>query len=326
MTRSKTSTIHPRGASVLMSRHPDGKGSSFELSTDNATCPRSSPIERVQYRSTGIQTSSSDHSFVRFSAGKELVSDAGLLGNSQKNWKSAVYQRSARYYGPSSFSAVFSENQAILNEESLCLGEDGRKHPGTWFFGEPLLGRQRPHTPAIRRNHIVKALSSLPSKATCHQLFNSFKSMHDSTLDATMISHCISTMWSAFGPKLENLRSEENLVAISDILFNNEEAPLPQSPDDGIEVCHHPPGRGGEGSGHLTLALNFDLIRTELVAFDLLQKPAADCCGSGLIPSPVQNLGLKCSAFCSRFSGWPSCFSKIGIQSSICQRIKGGTE
>lgn len=55
-----------------------------------------------------------------------------------ENWKEAVYPRSARYYGPTSFGAVFLEHQATASEDLLGLGEDVRQHPGAWKFGQPL--------------------------------------------------------------------------------------------------------------------------------------------------------------------------------------------
>ena len=49
------------------------------------------------------------------------------------DWKKdAHYRRSTRYYGATSFSAVFSEHQGKLNEDLLDLGENSRKHPATW--------------------------------------------------------------------------------------------------------------------------------------------------------------------------------------------------
>lgn len=52
-------------------------------------------------------------------------------------WKTSTYPRSARYNGPTSFSAVFSENRT--NDGDLMdIDENTRKHPGAWPFGQPL--------------------------------------------------------------------------------------------------------------------------------------------------------------------------------------------
>jgi len=55
-----------------------------------------------------------------------------------EHWKVAVYPRSARYYGPTSFGAVFLEHQATASEDLLGLGEEVRQHPGAWKYGQPL--------------------------------------------------------------------------------------------------------------------------------------------------------------------------------------------
>lgn len=188
--------------------------------------PASSTTSRYQHAAT--QTTTSDDVQVKTSSKSTKGSeDSSGTWKSQANWKNGVYPRSSRYYGPTSFQAVFSE-------EFLFLGDDLRKHPGTWVFGQPLLGRERPNTPSIRRSHVLKALRNLPSRGSCERLASSFKSMHDPTLDRTMLSHFISALWSEFNDEL-CLRTPESLTKISDTLFDNEETPLPPSPDDGVE-------------------------------------------------------------------------------------------
>jgi len=76
----------------------------------------------------------------------------------KKGWQTKVYPRSSRYYGSTSFSSIFSEHQAKLNEGLLEIGEEKRKHPGAWLFGQPLLGRDRPDGPTVREKQVVKAL------------------------------------------------------------------------------------------------------------------------------------------------------------------------
>lgn len=86
--------------------------------------------------------------------------------------KEAVFKRSARFYGETSFSAVFNENVNL--SEDLRIGDNGRKHPGNWQGGEPLLGRERPGAPSVRMNHIVKALWNIPSREVCEKLLETF--------------------------------------------------------------------------------------------------------------------------------------------------------
>ena len=78
--------------------------------------------------------------------GDPTTATPGTPGSTQSNldrffsWdKDAVFQRSARYYGPTSFSAVFKENASL--DKDLNIGDEGRKNPANWRYGEPLLGR-----------------------------------------------------------------------------------------------------------------------------------------------------------------------------------------
>jgi hypothetical protein len=145
----------------------------------------------------------------------------------------AVFKRSARYYGPTSFSAVFNENVDL--SEDLNIGDNGRKHPANWPFGSPLLGRDRPGAPTVRMNHIVKALWNIPSKEICNKLLEKCDFLHHITMNRVMITHCIATLWSTFGAELAVPRTSEKLSLIADIMFKNEETPLPEAPENGLD-------------------------------------------------------------------------------------------
>jgi hypothetical protein len=152
------------------------------------------------------------------------------------DWMHTVYRRSTRYYGPTSFSAVFSEHQAKLNEDLLDIGEDSRKHPGAWQFGQPLLGRERPNGPTARITQVIKALWNIPAEEVCETLLTKvLSSMRDVAFDHVMIKHCIETLYSTFGTELAAPRSAEKFVYMSKVIFKNEERPLPPSSDDGME-------------------------------------------------------------------------------------------
>lgn len=158
-------------------------------------------------------------------------------GQPKPGWKDAVFPSSARYYGPTSFSAIFSEQQVKLNEELLDINENIRKHPGAWLFGQPLLGRERPNGPLVRERHTIKALWNIPSKEICEVLLNP---SHGSvirvmTLDMDLMRYFKDTLWSTFGAELTYPRTNERLTVLSDVLFKNEEKPLPPSPDNGID-------------------------------------------------------------------------------------------
>jgi len=108
------------------------------LTSPHAEIPRSQVREKAPYPGRhpegGVAGTASGVEFVR-------------PRNKSESWKDAVYQRSAKYYGPTSFSAVFLEHRATASEDLLELGEDVRKHPGAWKFGQPLCMCFRLYTP-----------------------------------------------------------------------------------------------------------------------------------------------------------------------------------
>ncbi|KAH8687704.1 hypothetical protein BGZ60DRAFT_522354 [Tricladium varicosporioides] len=153
-------------------------------------------------------------------------------------WKTAEYPKSAKFYGPTSISSVFSEHKSPESEDLLNIGEDSRKHPGAWPFGQPLLGRARPNAPDVRRKEVVKALWNIPSKEICEDLIarvSSTQAIHNIAMNTVMMKHCNTTLWSTFGTQLEAPRSDQALTVIAEVLFKNEEHPLPDSPEDGVE-------------------------------------------------------------------------------------------
>jgi hypothetical protein len=154
-----------------------------------------------------------------------------------QNWNKEVtdFPRSARYYGPTSFSSVFTENELMDSSETPTA------HPSSWKFGQPLLGRDRPSAPSVRMNQIIRALWNIPSREACESLMDTHGSHMHVSLNPVLVSHNLSTLWSTFNEQLSAPRSLEKLTPLAEVLFQNEEKVLPPSPDDGIEVCWSTP-------------------------------------------------------------------------------------
>lgn len=147
-----------------------------------------------------------------------------------RKWEEdAVFPRSARYYGPTSFSSVFTENDLLDN-----IGEQ-RMHPSNWPFGQPLLGRDRPSAPTVRMNQVIRALWNIPSREVCESLMSTFQSDHSIVMNEVFLGHNITTLWSTFGEQLAVPRTSEKLTPIAETMFMNEEKALLPAPDDGIE-------------------------------------------------------------------------------------------
>jgi hypothetical protein len=87
----------------------------------------------------------------------------------------------------------------------------------------------------MRTKEVVKALWNIPSKEICETLLTTLPFMHDVTLNSTMMNHCVTTLWETFEKNLVAPRSTEGLTGIAEVLFRNEEEPLPPSPEDGLD-------------------------------------------------------------------------------------------
>ncbi|KAF7952871.1 hypothetical protein EAE96_006095 [Botrytis aclada] len=178
------------------------------------------------------------------------------------NWRGASYKRSRRFWGPTSFGAVFRNGdgngewkEVEAERESgerdgtrrkgeklasgiggmLDIGEDGRKNPSSWPFGPPLLGRNRPTSYTVRCEMITKALWNIPSLSSCNKLLERYHDLLEySVLPEFMIKYLISSIFDTFGSILAEPRSKEKFIPFVETLLRNEETPLPSSPDDGI--------------------------------------------------------------------------------------------
>lgn len=147
-----------------------------------------------------------------------------------RNWEiDSVLPRPARYYGPTSFSSVFTENDLLDNIE------EHQTYQSPWPFGEPLLGREGPSTPAGRMNQVIVALRNIPSRDICESFLDEYKSRYNITMNEVLIKHAVVNLWSTFGEELSVPRTSEKLSLIAETLFKNEEKPLPPAPDDGME-------------------------------------------------------------------------------------------
>lgn len=147
-----------------------------------------------------------------------------------RNWEiDSIPPRPARYYGPTSFSSVFTENDLLDNNE------EHQTYQSPWPFGEPLLGREGPSTPTARMNQVIMALRNIPSRDICESFMDEYKSRYNITMNEVLIKHAVVSLWSTFGEELSVPRTSEKLSLIAETLFKNEEKPLPPAPDDGME-------------------------------------------------------------------------------------------
>lgn len=80
----------------------------------------------------------------------------------------------------------------------------------------------------------MKALWNIPSREICEKLLETLSALHNYLQNDVMVKHCIETLFSTFGDELAVPRTSEKLVLIADVMFRNEERPLPPAPEDGM--------------------------------------------------------------------------------------------
>ena len=97
----------------------------------SSSSPSSQSFLAGQYQSVGVQTDDRKEGCTGAYVEGQLKVDFGYPRKSQANWKQATYPRSSRFYGETSFKAMFAENQTNMGE--LFLDDSPRKHPGSPF-------------------------------------------------------------------------------------------------------------------------------------------------------------------------------------------------
>jgi hypothetical protein len=137
-----------------------------------------------------------------------------------------------RYYGPPSFSAIFTEHPDV--SPTVVDAAEERKHIPNYPYGTPLMDMDGSNTPSARRSLVLKALENLPSQDACFGLLGRYKNTHINMADV-LVRHAIETLWQTFGGYLAAPRAPEKLTAIVDVLFSNAQNPYPTPPDDGMD-------------------------------------------------------------------------------------------
>ncbi|KAL3427153.1 hypothetical protein PVAG01_00662 [Phlyctema vagabunda] len=211
--------------------------STITVTADDTNVPVPSPIPQALSGSgvwrSSQATSKASRDPTSSAAAPAPVSIPAPIQASQ-TWTNVRFQRSRRYYGPTSFTAVFSEAKDNFAGKLLDIGDADRSHPATWpFDAQPLWGRNRAGAPTVRANETIKVLYNIPPLDICDKLLMTFDSAHNVTMHEVLIQYALKRLWSTFGEQLAEPRTPEKLILIVDALLQNEENPLPPPPSDG---------------------------------------------------------------------------------------------
>lgn len=136
MTKVRNSTNSPNLPKVSRAAPVHTPIPNTSPQTYDVPCPpqpsaaESSPYVSPGINGSGMQSFPAPSSVVEECRGELYSPNTDQSGEPPRKklaaWKTAVYPKSAKYYGPTSFSAVFLENKTTENEDILDIGEDPR--------------------------------------------------------------------------------------------------------------------------------------------------------------------------------------------------------
>jgi hypothetical protein len=128
--------------------------------------------------------------------------------------ETSVFKPSSGFYGPTSFSAVYNEND--LGPTRVQSPQD---QSPLQAFAE--IDRIDDHISA-RTALGVKVLNQLPNQATCDRIFEFYATKQlDKAFHKPTLICCMSSLWSSFGQALRQPRKSKDLRDIAQLLSKN---------------------------------------------------------------------------------------------------------
>lgn len=129
--------------------------------------------------------------------------------------EASIFRRSSGFYGPTSFSAVFQDNESDLGpkvkspqDQSPAQIPDEIDRTMEEMSAKTALG--------------IKVLSQLPNQTTCDRLLELYASKGmDKGFHQPTVIYCMSSFWTTFGPVLRSPRKSKDLRDIAQLLTRN---------------------------------------------------------------------------------------------------------
>ena len=172
---------------------------------------------RIQKRTAaGARTSPS----LANSWASNTVSNLLFLVNQQAEGTSDVEISSSEFLGPTSFSAVFKDNQASIGEDLLGANNDDDMSP------DPS-GDQEQWWKAERLSLGIGILKHFPDRQLCARLLTRHVHYCDVELHIPSMKYCLESIWSTYGNFLAEPRSPDVLSTLVQTLLRNGLKPVP---------------------------------------------------------------------------------------------------
>ncbi|RFU35705.1 hypothetical protein B7463_g679, partial [Scytalidium lignicola] len=141
----------------------------------------------------------------------------------------------AGFFGPTAFSAVFSENRENFEDDFQVVNAAAVPNGSYYESIQPqtflMLGGSG-HPGSARVMLGVKVLRQLPDERTFSFLMNRYKESHyDCVLHKPSVLYCGTSLWKTFGKELVEPRQLGNLEKVSSLLCKNAEDALEEYDD-----------------------------------------------------------------------------------------------
>ncbi|KAL3424538.1 cytochrome P450 [Phlyctema vagabunda] len=134
----------------------------------------------------------------------------------------SILKPSSGFYGPTSFSAVFLDNENDLGSNVTSPTREE----------EPVLS-PTDYMREANSSHLclgVKVLSKIPDQSTCQKIFEFYSSVSYQGMDKGFhrqtLAFCMASLWSTFGMILRQPRSSRNLREMAKLLNKNTKSVL----------------------------------------------------------------------------------------------------
>jgi len=129
--------------------------------------------------------------------------------------EATIFKPSSGFYGPTSFSAVFQDNE---NDLGPRIGSPIDQGPSQG----PAENDRAEEQMSARTSLGVKVLNQLPNQATCDRLFELYATKaFDKSFHKPTIIFCHSSLWSVFGQAFRQPRKSKDLRDIAHLLSRN---------------------------------------------------------------------------------------------------------
>ena len=148
------------------------------------------------------------------------VSNLLFLVNQRVQDSQTLRVTSSEFLGPTSFSAVFRDNQANIGEDLLMLQTEDE-------ISSEINSEQDQWWKSERLSLGTGILKHFPEQPLCWRLITRHISSCDVELHIPTMKYCLESIWSTYGDFLKEPRSQDSLTAMAQTILRNELVPIP---------------------------------------------------------------------------------------------------